>query len=74
MVDLIPFPDRSAILVDRSPFGGFEVEPHLCPLAAGKGRSFTAIADALDYAEDLARTCGTGVFVMCDLGNGGHAA
>lgn len=71
---LLSFPDRSAILLDRSPFGnGYEVEPHLCPAASGKGRWFPTFVEAHDYAEALARDAGTGVFVMCIVPDGGTA-
>lgn len=68
---IIQFPDRSAILIDRSPFGGFEVEPHLCPAASGKGSWFAGFADAFEYAEQLAAHAGTAVFLMCDVPKGG---
>ena len=66
MSTIIPFPDRSAILIDRASDGLFTVEPFLCPRACEKGRAFTHACDALDYAEALAREAGTGYFLMCD--------
>jgi len=66
MGDLIPFPDRSAILIDRTE-EGFTVEPYRCPLAAGMARTFTHAGDALDYAEALATQAGSGVCALCDL-------
>ena len=70
---VVPFPDRSAILIDRSPFGGFEVEPHLCPAVSGMGSWFASFLDAFDYAEHLAREAGTSAFLMCDVPEGGAA-
>lgn len=67
MSNVRPFPDRSAILIDRTCDGGFSVEPYLCPRAAGSGHTFTHAGDALDYAEALAGEADTGIFVLCDL-------
>lgn len=64
---IIPFPDRAAILIDRSPFGGYEVEPHLCPAAAGKGSWFANFADAHDYAEALAVGADCSAVTLCDV-------
>lgn len=63
---VIPFPNRSVILIDRSPFGGYEVEPYLCPAASGKGSWFASFTDAFEYAEQLAVEAGTSAFLMCD--------
>lgn len=64
---VVQFPDRSTILIDQIPFGGFEVEPWLCPAAAEKGRVFAAFVEAFEYAEQLAADVGTSIFLMCDV-------
>jgi hypothetical protein len=66
MGEIMPFPDRSAILVDRASNGQWSVEPFLCPRAAGKARLFDHGGDAIDYAEALAIDAGTGWCLMCD--------
>lgn len=66
MADVLPFPDRSAILVDRAADGRFIVQPYLCPRAAGRDRGFDYAGDAVDYAEHLARDAGTGWCLLCD--------
>jgi hypothetical protein len=63
---VLPFPDRSAILVDRTSDGRWCVEPFLCPLAAGKGRVFDHGGDAIDYAEALAIETGAGWCLLCE--------
>lgn len=70
---IVQFPDRSVILIDQSPFGGFEVEPWLCPAAAGKGRAFATFVEAFEYAEQLAASAGTSIFLMCDVPEDGAA-
>ncbi|MFT4055213.1 MAG: hypothetical protein QM681_11965 [Novosphingobium sp.] len=71
---VIAFPDRPAILIDKFPMGeGYEVEPHRCPAASGKGRWYPTFVEAHDYAEELARQAGTSVFVMCDVPEGDAA-
>ncbi len=63
---ILPFPDCSAILVDRDSDGKWTVEPYLCPRAAGTACLFDHGGDALEYAEPLAREAGTGWCLMCD--------
>ncbi|MCT2401378.1 hypothetical protein [Novosphingobium mangrovi (ex Huang et al. 2023)] len=70
---IVPFPDRSAILIDNPERGGWEVEPYLCPAAAGRGHWFSDFIEAHDYAEELARAAGTSIVIMCDI-TGGDAA
>ena len=67
MTTIIPFPDRSIILIDRASDGRFTVEPYMCPRASGKDRAFTHAGDAFDYAEALGADVGASYFVMCDL-------
>ncbi len=73
MTTLVSFPDRSLILIDRSPFGGFEVEPYMCPAASGKGRWFRTFAEAHGYAEAVALAAGTSVFLVCSTPEGDAA-
>lgn len=77
---ILAFPDRSAILIDQSPFGGgYEAEPYLCPAASGRGSWFASFVDAFEYAEALAAEVESFVFFMCELPDvdgptGGQAA
>lgn len=67
MTDAKTWSEGAAILVDRSPFGGFEVEPHMCPAASGKGSWFSSYADAREYADALALETGAKAIVFCDV-------
>ncbi|GLK44479.1 MULTISPECIES: hypothetical protein [Novosphingobium] len=66
MTDAKTYFEGPAILVDRSPFGGFEVEPRMCPAASGKGSWFSNYADAHEYADALALEAGAKAIVLCD--------
>ena len=67
VADILPFPDRSAILIDRAADGSFTVEPYGCPIVGGRGQAFNTAGDALDHAEALAAEADTSVFLMCDV-------
>lgn len=64
---ILPFPDRSVIVIEADPDGGFAVAPYLCPRAAGRGRTFESTGDACDYAQALAIEVGTGWALLCDV-------
>lgn len=73
MTDARTYSETPAILVDRSPFGGFEVEPQMCPAASGKGCWFSSYADAHEYAAALALEAGATAVVLCDVPQEGAA-
>ena len=66
---VIPFPvsGEPAILVDETPFGGWEVEPYCCPVLIGRGRLFATFTDAFAYAETLEAKSGAAIAILCDV-------
>ena len=65
MTEVRSFPDGPTILLDRCQFGGFEVEPHMCPAASGRGSWFSTFTDAREYTEALAADVGATALILC---------